>query len=122
MIQSAIQSTLKQYITNLERTDFSLWGGTLDLKNIILNEEAMDQLCGFSALNLRLSSSFIDKVNIDIPIIDFLSRPHLHIKANSLYATLSLGASTAMPASDNEESKDAKPLATTPTGKQSLSS
>jgi hypothetical protein len=42
MIQSAIQSTLKQYITNLERTDFSLWGGTLDLKNIILNEEAMD--------------------------------------------------------------------------------
>ena len=74
---------------------------------------------------MRLSSSFIDKVTIDLPIIDFLSRPHLHIKANSLYATLSLGAaSTAKPAGDKEESKDdAKPTSTTtPTGKQSLSS
>jgi hypothetical protein len=81
---------LKQFITNLERTDFSLFSGTLDLKNIILNEEAMDKICGLSSLNLRLSSSFIDRVTIDIPIIDFLSRPHLHIKGNSLYATLSL--------------------------------
>ena len=89
-MQSAILSTLRQYLTNLERTDFSLWGGTIDLKNIILNDQEMDSLCGFSSMNLRLSSSFIDKVNVDIPIIDFLSRPHLHIKANSLYATLSL--------------------------------
>ena len=90
MMQSAIQSTLRQYITNLERLDFSLWGGTIDLKNINLNEDAMDQLCGFSNVNLRLSSSFIDRVTVEIPIIDFLSRPFLHIKANSLYATLSL--------------------------------
>ncbi len=66
----------------------------------------MDSLCGFSALNLRLSSSFIDKVNIDIPIIDFLSRPHLHIKANSLYATLSLcGAGTPAAKKEEEEVK-----------------
>ena len=50
----------------------------------------MDQLCGFKALNLRLSSSFIDKVKVEIPIIDFLSRPHIHVKANSLYATMSM--------------------------------
>lgn len=81
---------MKQFIKNLERTDFSLWGGTLDLKNIILNEDAMDKLVGLGMMNLKLSSSFIDKVKVEIPIIDFLTRPHLHIKANSLYATLSL--------------------------------
>ena len=57
-------------------------------------------------------------MTIDLPIIDFLSRPHLHIKANSLYATLSLGAaSTAKPAGDKEESKDDDAKPTTPTGR-----
>ncbi|CDW72550.1 UNKNOWN [Stylonychia lemnae] len=86
-MQSTIQGLLSQYITNLEKTELSLWSGTLDLKNIILNEDAMEDLVGFSSYNLRLSSNFIDKVHIDIPIIDFLSKP-MTIKANSLYATL----------------------------------
>lgn len=86
-MQSTLQGLLSEYITNLEKSDFSLWSGTLDLKNVILNEDAMEDLVGFSGFNLKLSSSFIDKIHIDIPIRDFLSKP-LQVKANSLYATL----------------------------------
>jgi len=77
---------LKAYIANLEKS--SLWGGTLDLKNLTLREDALNELCGLHSFNLRLSSSFIDRVSIEVPIIDFYSRPHIHVRANSLYATL----------------------------------
>eukprot|EP00347_Sterkiella_histriomuscorum_P019704 403340607 len=86
-MQKTIQGLLSQYISNLEKTELSLWSGTLDLKNIILNDDAMEDLVGFCGYNLRLSSTFIDKIHIDIPIIDFLTKPMI-IKANSLYATL----------------------------------
>ena len=86
-MQSTLQGFLSDFITNLEKTDFSLWSGTLDLKNLILKEQAVEDIVGFNNFNMRLSSSFIDKIHIDIPIRDFLSKP-LIIKANSLYATL----------------------------------
>ena len=80
LMQSAIQGFLKQYISNFEKTEFSLWGGTLDLTNIVLNDEAIDNLCGLSGWNLKLNCSFIDKVKISVPIRDFLSKP-MQIKA-----------------------------------------
>ena len=78
---------MKQYINNLEKSEISLWEGTLDLKNVILNEETIDYMVGLKNLNLRLSSSHIDKITISIPIMDFMSKP-IDVKVNALYATL----------------------------------
>lgn len=78
LTKAVLTQLLKYYLKNLEESNLNLIGGTLELKNVLLREQAINELLSNNDLSwgvppMRILSGVVNKIRLEASVKSFWS-------------------------------------------------